>query len=571
MLPVELHLICPDIMLPLRKDHTDSPTGISSKPGKAKSKPAPLSHLHSFDGQDTNPTLTSLSPPPSAIHTPRLNLKGSHLRLRSDSGLSMHTNQAAFRQYTDYNTNGSLPPRPSHASSSGWDGDSSAEDISSGSKANTDRTTTPSSPTRKSLPDFFNPDIVKLAFSNPETEQKLRQFAESRHDATGMEFLAKVDEYSRSLDSLVSLMASISTTFSTPASSLSLDLSPEVAHGLKSNTRQFARSALPALETLYQDAKFTVEDRLAHELYPEFVKYQLSQILTASLSTSRTLSGEPRSTYLGLGDAFCITDPLQPDNPIVYASDGLLALSGYKRSEVMNKNPRLMQGVGTDPNAACRLGEAVTSGRESVELVKNYRADGTPFWNLLFICPLMERGLLRYYLGGQVNVSESLDSSYQDILDILTFGPPAPQYRPVEVRGPSRQLFQRSTTPEPKHSTDNQQSTGSSKVPHRLKKTGADACYREASISPTRLSTSSSFCSQGDRPRHHACLPPAHTSTLNPQPIGLAPFTTPRPSPPLMNTARPIRTSSSCASRPQMLSPRHPPISLPPPGRAARA
>lgn len=44
----------------------------------------------------------------------------------------------------------------------------------------------------KVLPDFFDPAVVKLVFSNPATEQKLRQFADSRHGAADMEFLLKV-------------------------------------------------------------------------------------------------------------------------------------------------------------------------------------------------------------------------------------------------------------------------------------------------------------------------------------------------------------------------------------------
>lgn len=180
-------------MLPLREDNPDSlPTSRGNQNKQQNPKPKPLRVLpYPLDRHNTNPTLTSLSPPPVAKDR-KLNLKGSHVRLRSDSGLALHTNQAGFRQYTDYNPDGSLPSsRPCPGRSLSWDGDSSAEDISLPTEASTD-ITSPSSSLTKTPASFFDPMVIKLAFSNPEIEQKLRRFAESRHNARDMEFLAKV-------------------------------------------------------------------------------------------------------------------------------------------------------------------------------------------------------------------------------------------------------------------------------------------------------------------------------------------------------------------------------------------
>ncbi|KAK4169964.1 hypothetical protein QBC43DRAFT_39687 [Cladorrhinum sp. PSN259] len=370
----------------------------------------------------SNPNATALSPPPTASSSLPVQSKGVHLRLRSDSGLSLHTNQSAFRQYTNYNSDGSLRSLSSHTHKQSLSGSSSIDNLRLASKQNTLKKKT--FPPPKALPDFFDPAVIKLAFANPTISQRLCRFAASTNSAADMHFLLKVDEYSKVFSNMTALISQIAADFTGVTATSPVDLPMDLCNNLKNSTKQCARSALPSLEKLYRDAKATVEERLAHTLYPEYVKYQLSQCMRSSLSVSRCLTGGFKSAYPGLGDAFCLSDPLEPDNPIVFASDGFLSMSGFKRNEVMQKNCRFLQGISTDAVSARRLNEAVSAGRETTELLINHRKDGTPFWNLLFICPLLENGSIRYFLGAQINVSESMGSDYKDILRVLNFGLP---------------------------------------------------------------------------------------------------------------------------------------------------
>lgn len=230
---------------------------------------------------------------------------------------------------------------------------------------------------------------------------------------------------------MTSLISQISTDFTGITATSPLGLPVELSNAIKINTKHCARSFLPPLERLYRDAKDTVEEKLSRELYPDFVKFQLTQCMKSSMSASRSLTGGFRSAYPGLGDAFCMTDPLRSDNPIVYASDGLLRMTGYRRREIMYKNCRFLQGICTDTETTHQIRESAALGRETVELIVNYRKDGTPFWNLLFICPLFERGNLRYHLGAQINVSESMGTDYKDILRILNFSLPGEEFPPT--------------------------------------------------------------------------------------------------------------------------------------------
>ena len=106
-----------------------------------------------------------------------------------------------------------------------------------------------------------------------------------------------------------------------------------------------------------------------------------------------------------------ITDPNQPDNPVVFANRAFLDLTGYDEAQVLGRNCRFLQGPDTDPAALAEVREAVAEHRAvAVDLV-NYKADGTPFWNALFIGPVFDaEGRLLYYFSSQVDISRRRSS-----------------------------------------------------------------------------------------------------------------------------------------------------------------
>lgn len=73
------------------------------------------------------------------------------------------------------------------------------------------------------------------------------------------------------------------------------------------------------------------------------------------------------------------------DNPIVVASDGFVKVTGYTRPEIIPRNCRFLQGSHTDRVPIRRLKVAIEERRESVELILNYKKNGEPFWNLLYV------------------------------------------------------------------------------------------------------------------------------------------------------------------------------------------
>jgi len=73
------------------------------------------------------------------------------------------------------------------------------------------------------------------------------------------------------------------------------------------------------------------------------------------------------------------------DNPIVFASDGFVSVTGYSRTDVVPRNCRFLQGNYTDKTATMRLKASIESREETVELLLNYKKSGEPFWNLLYV------------------------------------------------------------------------------------------------------------------------------------------------------------------------------------------
>lgn len=110
--------------------------------------------------------------------------------------------------------------------------------------------------------------------------------------------------------------------------------------------------------------------------------------------------------------SFCITDPALPDNPIIFASKGFLDLSGYKLNEVLGRNCRFMQGPSTDQSQVEILRKGIMSGVDTSICLLNYKADGTPFYNQIFVAGLRDssRKIINY-VGVQVEVRKSLHAT----------------------------------------------------------------------------------------------------------------------------------------------------------------
>ncbi|QIN79868.1 EAL domain-containing protein [Rubrobacter marinus] len=124
-----------------------------------------------------------------------------------------------------------------------------------------------------------------------------------------------------------------------------------------------------------------------------------------------------------------LTDATRDDNPIIYVNPAFEAITGYGEDEVLGRNCRFLQGDDSDQPALGELRDAMREGRECRVVVRNYRKDGTPFYNELHLAPVRDReGRLTNYVGVQNDVTECRDAQearvrvsaeYEEIIRIL--------------------------------------------------------------------------------------------------------------------------------------------------------
>lgn len=104
--------------------------------------------------------------------------------------------------------------------------------------------------------------------------------------------------------------------------------------------------------------------------------------------------------------AICLTDPRREDNPIIFVNRAFRELTGYADEDLIGRNCRLLQGPDTDPDTVDVLRRAIVDEEVVVVEIRNYRKDGTPFWNALHLGPIHdEHGELQYFFGSQWDVT----------------------------------------------------------------------------------------------------------------------------------------------------------------------
>jgi diguanylate cyclase (GGDEF)-like protein/PAS domain S-box-containing protein len=102
-----------------------------------------------------------------------------------------------------------------------------------------------------------------------------------------------------------------------------------------------------------------------------------------------------------------ITDPNQPDNPIIYLNSAVEGITGFARSEILGRNPRFFQQNNREQTAIAELRQAIQQAQECNVILQNYQADGTPIWIELYISPVFnDAGLLTHFIGVQNDITE---------------------------------------------------------------------------------------------------------------------------------------------------------------------
>jgi PAS domain S-box-containing protein len=112
--------------------------------------------------------------------------------------------------------------------------------------------------------------------------------------------------------------------------------------------------------------------------------------------------------------AMVFTDAKEPGNPIIFANDSFLALTGYDRDEVLGQSFNFLMAHGADPEALAEI-EAEFHGKSvSGSEIRYRRKDGSEFWAALFISPVRDEiGDVVQYFASFVDLTQHKEDEVQ--------------------------------------------------------------------------------------------------------------------------------------------------------------
>jgi PAS domain S-box-containing protein len=89
--------------------------------------------------------------------------------------------------------------------------------------------------------------------------------------------------------------------------------------------------------------------------------------------------------------AMAFTDAKASDDPIVFANDAFLALTGYDRQEVLGKPFKFLLAPGADAEAMTQIKGAFEGSSDNDPVLCSRRKDGSMFWAALFVSPVRDK------------------------------------------------------------------------------------------------------------------------------------------------------------------------------------
>jgi PAS domain S-box-containing protein len=112
--------------------------------------------------------------------------------------------------------------------------------------------------------------------------------------------------------------------------------------------------------------------------------------------------------------AMVFTDAKEPDDPLIFANDSFLSLTGYDRKEVLGKSFRFLLAHADDAKALAQLKTEFESASHSGSEVLCRRKDGSEFWTDVFISPVRnERGDLVQHFASFADLTKHKEEQAQ--------------------------------------------------------------------------------------------------------------------------------------------------------------
>lgn len=113
-------------------------------------------------------------------------------------------------------------------------------------------------------------------------------------------------------------------------------------------------------------------------------------------------------------DGIVVAEQESDENILIYVNEGFERLTGYSADEILYQDCRFLQNEDREQPGLDVLRQALKAGRPCREVLRNYRKDGTLFYNELSITPMYdEDDHLTYYIGVQKDVTERVETQQE--------------------------------------------------------------------------------------------------------------------------------------------------------------
>ncbi|TDS06782.1 PAS domain-containing sensor histidine kinase [Sphingobacterium paludis] len=112
-------------------------------------------------------------------------------------------------------------------------------------------------------------------------------------------------------------------------------------------------------------------------------------------------------------DGVVITDNKLPDNPIIYCNQAFCDITGYSMDEIIGHNCRFLQANDRNQEVRRTIADAIKEGKACQVDIRNYKKDGSLFFNELSISPVYdEDGNITHFIGIQNDITRRKEAEH---------------------------------------------------------------------------------------------------------------------------------------------------------------
>ncbi len=110
-------------------------------------------------------------------------------------------------------------------------------------------------------------------------------------------------------------------------------------------------------------------------------------------------------------DGIVVAEQEGDDNILIYVNSAFEQLTGYNKEEVLYQDCRFLQADEREQDGLNIIRRALSTGSPCRQILRNYRKDGSIFWNELSITPVHNKAdKITYFIGIQKDVTEQVNA-----------------------------------------------------------------------------------------------------------------------------------------------------------------